>query len=149
MDIWWVKLALFWQVLEWYVPAKEYINNKIITMIKCSISISLHRIQQSHSYNKATTTIGHPSYKTRFQMHWDSKILLNCHPLHCSKGGLIKGKKGGILYYFCFTLKNVWSSWSTITIHEWIYIIHSYVGYVLYMSNLFSINWGNQLIEIF
>ena len=106
MDIWWVKLALFWQVLEWYVPAKEYINNKVITMIKCSISISLHRIQQSHSYNKATTTIGHPSYnkatttighpsyKTRFQMHWDSKILLNCHPLHCSKGGLIKGKKG-------------------------------------------------------
>jgi hypothetical protein len=33
----------------------------------------------------------------------------------------------------------------TITIHEWIYIIHSYVGYVLYMSNLFPINWGESI----
>jgi hypothetical protein len=27
---------------------------------------------------KAIPTKDHPSYKTRFQMNWDSKLLLNC-----------------------------------------------------------------------
>jgi len=28
----------------------------------------------------ATSTKDHPSYEVRFQMHWDTKILLNCPP---------------------------------------------------------------------
>ena len=50
-------------------------------------------------YSSPPLTKCHSSYQTRFQMHWDSKILVNCHPqerlplvrqfFHCRRGGLI------------------------------------------------------------
>jgi hypothetical protein len=49
-------------------------------------------------YNAPLTT-GHLSYLARFQMHWDSKILLNCLPLirthfhwFAEGGDLIRGR---------------------------------------------------------
>jgi hypothetical protein len=62
-----------------HMPAIVFIhkNKKDQTRVSCLLwSIML---QESPSY-KDVPTKGHPSYQARFEMHWDSKILLN-YPL--------------------------------------------------------------------
>ena len=66
------------------------------------VLFQMSRRQQSPSY-QATPNNGYLSYQTRFQIHWDSKMLLNCpinrsHPSYkvtvlLQNGDLITGEK--------------------------------------------------------
>ena len=69
--------------------------NKLLTFLECMV----HFLHMGLPLYKAPLTKGHASYQAIFQMHWDGKILLNCHPqdrplrrptFHCRMGDLIR-----------------------------------------------------------
>ena len=79
---------------NWYVHSKFELYLSLLTEMQLS------------SY-KASPIKGCPSCRARFQMHWYSKILLNCHPVERSPSYkvIISLQKDGLdLYYtwiFC------------------------------------------------
>ena len=69
---------------------------------------TIHRLQMS-PFNKTTSTKDHLSYQAIFQMHWDSKILLNCLPT---------SKWGHPSYKAIFSCQKWWSYKREITVFQ-------------------------------
>ena len=69
---------------------------------------TIHRLQMS-PFNKTTSTKDHLSYQAIFQMHWDSKILLNCLPT---------SKWGQPSYKAIFSCQKWWSYKREITVFQ-------------------------------